>query len=65
MHCATMKPFFWGGGGGSSGHSVSALAKTTFPFHLTDTIILKVSFPSLQQCRTRTRFPISSVVEEI
>ena len=35
MHCATLKPFF-----GSSGHSVSALAKTTFPLHLTDTIII-------------------------
>ena len=38
MHCATVKPLFFLG---SSGHSVSDLAKTTFPLHLTDTIIFK------------------------
>ena len=42
MHCATLKAFFFFFG--RSGHSVSALAKTTYSLHLTDTIIFKGSF---------------------
>ena len=40
MHCATLKPLFFG----SPVYSVSDLAQTTFPLHLTDTTIFKGFF---------------------